>query len=57
MTIYLQYILRVCVKRMHLIQRIGAGIVPDVLDVNLLDEIIQVTFHTDISGYFALQCR
>ncbi|XP_050914426.1 cysteine synthase isoform X2 [Lathyrus oleraceus] len=28
---------------MHLIQGIGAGIVPEVLDVNLLDEIIQVT--------------
>ncbi|KAL5100654.1 hypothetical protein RYX36_004981 [Vicia faba] len=30
---------------MHLIQGIGAAIVPEVLDVNLLDEIIQVTFH------------
>ena len=32
-----------CVKGGHLIQGIGAGIVPAVLDVNLLDEILQVT--------------
>ena len=28
----------------HLIQGIGAGIIPHILDIDLLDEVIQVAF-------------
>lgn len=31
----------------HLIQGIGAGIIPSILDVELLDEVIQVSHRTD----------
>lgn len=45
--------LHVYVKGKHLIQGLGSGVVPPVLDVSLLDEIIQVTFNINILGYFS----
>ena len=43
------------VKGKHLIQGIGAGIIPAVLDVTLLDEVIPVNFSLVIQGILTFE--